>query len=91
MLELNRASLSGWAEWLATINFLHFAILLFVLCAGVLVLVSLWTQPPDAGRVAPLTVHYHRRGAPEGPSRTTDLALSAVIVGLVAAAWLYFS
>ena len=91
VLELNRASLSGWAEWLATINFLHFAILLFVLCSGVLVLVSLWTRAPDAVRVAPLTVHYHRRPAHEAPSRTGDVALSAVIVGLVAAAWLYFS
>ena len=34
VLELNRAvSLTGWPGWLASINFLHFAILLFVLCA----------------------------------------------------------
>ena len=54
-------------------------------------LVSLWTLAPDAARVAPLTVHHHRRPAHEAPSRTGDVALSAVIVGLVAAAWLYFS
>jgi SSS family solute:Na+ symporter len=90
VLELNRASLSGWAEQLATINFLHFAILLFVLCAAVLVLVSLWTRAPDAARVDPLTVHYHRRPH-EGPSRAADVVLSAAVVGLVVAAWSYFS
>jgi SSS family solute:Na+ symporter len=91
VLELNRASLSGWAEWLATINFLHFAILLFVLCSGVLVVVSLLTQAPDLERVGPLTVHYHRRLAGEGAWRFSDVALSAIVVALVAAAWWYFS
>jgi SSS family solute:Na+ symporter len=91
VLELNRASLSGWAEWLATINFLHFAMLLFAVCSVILVLVSLWTPAPDADRVAPLTVHYHRGSAREKPSRAADLALSATVVALVAAAWLYFS
>jgi hypothetical protein len=55
-LELNRGSPSGWAEWIASINFLHFAIVLVLLCAAVLVIVSLATHPPDAARVVPLTI-----------------------------------
>jgi SSS family solute:Na+ symporter len=91
VLELNRASLSGWAERLASINFLHFAILLFVLCAAVLVLVSLATRPPDAGRVEPLTIRRYRDDAAPPASGAADIALSAVLVALVAAAWLFFS
>ena len=91
VLELNRDSLSGWPAWLASINFLHFAILLFVLCAAVLAVVSLATQAPDAARVEPLTIKRYRDGRETLPSRTADIALSLALVGLVAAAWLYFS
>jgi solute:Na+ symporter, SSS family len=90
VLELNRSSLQGWPQWLASMNFLHFAILLFALCAAVLVLVSLATRPPNAARVEPLTIKRYR--APETlPSRTADVTLSLALVGLVAAVWLYFS
>jgi SSS family solute:Na+ symporter len=91
VLELNRASLSGPAEWLATVNFLHFAILLFVVCSAVLVIVSLLTAAPSAERVAPLTVHYHRRRGESAPGFMTDVAVSLGVVALVVAAWLYFS
>jgi hypothetical protein len=57
----------------------------------VLVLVSLWTAPPPAQRVAPLTLHYHRRPGRVEPRRATDIAFSLLVVALVAAAWLYFS
>jgi SSS family solute:Na+ symporter len=91
VLELNRDSLSGGAEWLATINFLHFAILLFVVCSAVLVIVSLLTKAPSPERVGPLTVHYHRRGGEPTPGFVPDVAVSAGIVAVVVVAWLYFS
>jgi SSS family solute:Na+ symporter len=91
VLEVNEVSLTGWAGWLVSVNFLHFAVLLFVVCAAVLVLVSLSTQPPDLARVASLTVQPRADAAAADPSRTTDIVLSVVLVGLVAAAWLYFS
>jgi SSS family solute:Na+ symporter len=72
-------------------NFLHFAIVLFVVCSATLVLVSLWTRPPDAARVAPLTVQHGRGSAAADPPRAADVALSAALVALVVAAWLYFS
>jgi SSS family solute:Na+ symporter len=91
VLELNRASLSGFAEWLATINFLHFAILLFGVCAAVLVIVSLLTTAQAGEQVGPLTVHYHRRRGEHATGFVTDVAVSAGIVALVVGAWLYFA
>ena len=45
---------SIWA-YIAEINFLHFAIILFLICVAVLVGVSLLTQPPPRRKVAGLT------------------------------------
>jgi solute:Na+ symporter, SSS family len=53
--ELAKGSLSGWLLLYAEINFLHFAILLFLICTAVLVLVSLATSPPPYEKVAGLT------------------------------------
>src|SRR5581483_9628887 len=66
VLELARGRLPRgtlWA-WFATVNFLHFAALLFVLCAAILVAVSLATAPPEPERVAGLTVAGGRAAAP---------------------------
>jgi len=57
VLELNRDSLGdGLLAWYAGINFLHFAIFLFVICTSVLVLVSLGTPPPSERQTAGLTL-----------------------------------
>jgi len=42
-------------RWLVEINFLHYAILMFVVCAGVLMAVSLATPAPSRQKVAGLT------------------------------------
>jgi SSS family solute:Na+ symporter len=42
-------------RWLVDMNFLHYAILMFVVCAAVLVLVSLVTPAPERRRLAGLT------------------------------------
>jgi SSS family solute:Na+ symporter len=89
VLELGGASPAGWLGRLVAMNFLHFAILLFLLCAVVLVAVSLATRPPDAARVEPLTIKAERTVA--ATASATDVALSVTLVGLVVAAWLYFS
>src|SRR5438094_8669082 len=92
VLELARASLAGgsvWA-WFAGINFLHFAALLFALCSGILIVVSLVTAPPGAVRTAGLTY-----GAPEitavpvpaGP-RSLNIVLSVVLVGTIGVLWI---
>ncbi|HVS12376.1 MAG TPA: sodium:solute symporter [Thermoanaerobaculia bacterium] len=98
--ELGKESLSGALFAYADMMFLHFAILLFVICAAVLVAVSLVTAPPAAARVGDLTWGAVARGADAGASpralsdpawRRRDLALSVVVVVLVVAVMLYFS
>jgi len=91
ILELNGASLSGWLATFVAINFLHFAIILFVVSVGVQVLVSLWTAPPDQRRVRPLTLGHHRLAPDERAGRGTDIVLSVLVLLLVVAAWVYFA
>jgi len=45
----------GPFTWFAEMNFLHFAFFLFVVSAGVLVLVSVYTATPRPGKIAGLT------------------------------------
>jgi SSS family solute:Na+ symporter len=91
VLELNGTTLPGMAQRLVTMNFLHFAILLFVLCTGVLAVVSLLTQPPHKERVERLTIAHYRGREPAERPRAADVALSAALVVLVVAVWAYFT
>jgi SSS family solute:Na+ symporter len=96
VLELNRDALGGGAlGWYANVNFLHFAIFLFVVCSAVLVLVSLATPPPDARRIEGLTVDTRAAGPalpPGDPARRRiDVWLSLLLAGIVVAIWLAFT
>jgi len=89
--ELNKASLDGLLLSYASINFLHFAVLLFVACALVLVAVSLVTAAPSAAQVAGLTLATRAREAGEAsPWRRVDRMLSIVLILLVLALWWIF-
>ena len=46
---------SGIAAWLVNINFLHYAIFMFVVCSAVLIVVSLATKAPERSQLAGLT------------------------------------
>src|ERR1700758_4547772 len=46
---------SGFTLWMVQMNFLHYAILMFVICSLVLIGVSLMTPPPDRRKLAGLT------------------------------------
>ena len=91
VLEMNKTALTGWAETMASINFLHFAVLLFLVSVAVLVLVSLWITPPSAARIEVLTLQLTKGDRKDDPTRSTDVILSLSVVLLVAAAWVYFS
>ena len=56
VMEINKSQLDGVLLSFASINFLHFAILLFVVCTAVLVMVSLLTPPPPVEKIAGLTL-----------------------------------
>ncbi len=91
--ELTKQNLSGVLRTYADINFLHFAILLFVICSVVLVVASLLTPAPAPEKVSGLTFAKAPPGAitRATPGRRADLALSLLLVAAVAALWIYFS
>ena len=76
----------------ATMTFLHFAIALFVVCAAVLIVVSLLTPAPDEARLAGLTYATTEGALESDPGwRRTDGILSFVLVLVVLAVWVVFS
>ena len=105
--ELNKESLEGWLLTFAEVNFLHFAIILFVVCVLVLVGVSLTAPAPSAAQLAGLTFATREAGGAGGAtgeglsrpvvagdarrSRRLDIGLSVVLVALVGLVWLYFT
>ena len=92
ILELNRGLVGeGWLGWFATMNFLHFAIFLFVVCASVLVLVSLATPPPSADQVDTLTVGSQGRfRGDRSPGHRFDVLASLGLIAVVAVIWWIF-
>jgi len=79
--------------WLATINFLHFAALLFVLSTVILVGVSLATPAPDPAQIAGLTREAKAASPmPEGERRARfpDLVGSFVLAAVIGVLWIIF-
>lgn len=89
VLELKGGQSSGVVHSFATMNFLHFAALLFAICVAVLVLVSLTAPAPSRAQLAGLTY------ATAGPGlvsrhRPLLIGLSWLIVAGVAITWWVF-
>jgi SSS family solute:Na+ symporter len=94
VLELARSHLTPgtpWA-WVAGINFLHFAVLLFLICTVILVGVSLVTAPPAPEKVATLTYQRAAVGerAPVAGANRTNIILSVVLVATIGVLWFIF-
>jgi SSS family solute:Na+ symporter len=87
--ELNKSALDGVLLGYASINFLHFAAILFVVCSAVLVLVSLSAPAPARAQVEGLTFQTTERG-PRVPAGA-EAWLSGVLVLAVLVLWWYFS
>src|SRR5579864_636412 len=107
ILELMAAQgrqFSGVMEWLVKMNFLHYAIFMFVICALVLVGVSLATPVPDRRKLAGLTFATVdekmetvavgvpvRKPAHETPlERGVNIAFSLLLLATVIGLWIYF-
>jgi SSS family solute:Na+ symporter len=93
-LELGRSHLtqgSVW-YWLATINFLHFAALLFVLSTVILVGVSMATAAPNPKQIAGLTVERAAPAPTTEPvvSRLPDMTSSIVLAVVIGVLWIIF-
>jgi SSS family solute:Na+ symporter len=91
-------------HWLVHINFLHYAIFMFVICAVVLVAVSLMTPAPDRKRLAGLTFATvddkmetvavgipQRKPAHETPAEhAINVVFSLLLLATVVGLWIYF-
>lgn len=90
ILEINKAHLSGIAFTLADTNFLHVAILLFLVCCLTLVVVSSLTAAPDRGKLTDLTYATLKTPIRFARMPKSDMVLSALLVAAIAAIWIYF-
>ena len=89
---------AGWIKVpflvaLANINFLHFAIILFVLSVIIMVVVSLLTPPPSKKNMEifePKDGHS-QEVAPDEKEMKLNIALSAILVFIVLGMWILFS
>lgn len=91
--ELNKASLSGWVHTFATINFLHFAVFLFLFCVILMVIVSLLTPKPSEAQLEGLTyatTSASDRARTRASWNWIDIVLSGILALLVLAVMLYF-
>ncbi len=89
-------------RWLVDINFLHYAILMFVICAGVLVVVSLLGPAPARAKLAGLTFATvsEKVDTVSLPARTLaretrlehrmNLLLTGLLLATVIGLWIYF-
>ncbi|MFQ5639140.1 MAG: sodium:solute symporter [bacterium] len=89
--EINKEQLSGVFYNYADINFLHFAVFLFVVCSAVLVGASLTAPPPSDEKLEDLTYSTASTTVESNPVwRKRDILLSVVLGFIVAAIWIYF-
>lgn len=73
----------------AEVNFLHFAIFLFVACVFVLILVSLATSAPAKEKLRDLTFRYTERVSVTGRTnrRTLNIAFSVLLAVVLIVLW----
>ncbi len=96
---------SGVMLWLVKVNFLHYAIFMFVVCAIVLVVVSMMTPAPERRKLAGLTFATvddkmdtmavggapERKPARETPAeRRMNLIFTWLLIATVIGLWIYF-
>jgi solute:Na+ symporter, SSS family len=94
----------GAVRWLLDMNFLHYAILMFVICAGVLIVVSLLTPEPERRKLAGLTfatvddqidtqqvaVTRVSLARESATERKLNVAFSLLLIATVVGLWSYF-
>ena len=89
-LEPFKDSLSGILHTYASINFLHFAIFLFVVCSAILVVVSLLTPKPDEEKIKDIT-YDPGQSITAGLLTSGNFILSIILLVIVLGLWLTLS
>jgi solute:Na+ symporter, SSS family len=89
--EMNKESLSGLLYSYADINFLHFAIFLFVICSVVLIVVSLITNPPNENQIKGLTIGTAEKSDSDPKWKKKDVIFTIILLITVGIVWIYFS
>ena len=85
-LEVSSASLPGGLHWFVEMNFLHFAVFLFLLCSLVLIMVSL----PRAKIVKDVSA-YTLQKTQSLPYKSTNVWLSILLLICIFMLWYVFS
>src|SRR6266566_4873715 len=100
VLELTNKATGGGLEagtlwhWIATINFLHYAVLLFVICTFVLFIVSMATPPPPPEKTEGLTYRKQAVAVTDAESRGErkfEIGLSVLLAALLGILWIVFA
>jgi SSS family solute:Na+ symporter len=93
---------SGFVRWMVDMNFLHYAIFMFVVCTAVLIGISLMYPPPDRKKLAGLTfatvdekIDSTEVSAPHLAKETrtehkVNMALTFALLATVIGLWVYF-
>lgn len=77
-------------EHLVTMNFLHYAIFLFIVCTAIMVFVSLITQKSSKVLSAELTYGADDKVPFSETMKTTEFWLTAILIACVFALWWFF-
>ncbi len=75
---------------LVSINFLHFAVILFLICSAVLILVSL-TAPQHSDEKLKDVTYSKGVAAVDNLLQNKDFILTLILIGLVIGLWIWFS
>jgi solute:Na+ symporter, SSS family len=103
ILDKTRHYESPAVRWIVGMNFLHYAILMFVVCTVVLIGVSLLTPAPDRRKLAGLTfatieekvqtaavASAHNLARETPTERRVNVAFSLSLLATVIGLWIYF-
>jgi SSS family solute:Na+ symporter len=90
VLELNKSALDGVLLVVASINFLHFALVLFAASVVTLVVVSLLSPAPPPGKTDWMAAADAAIPGDRG-LRRSDMVYSSAVLLTIGAVWLWFT
>jgi solute:Na+ symporter, SSS family len=94
VLELQKESLSGFWLDFATVNFLYFCIILFVVSIVIMIVVSMMSEKPSAAQLNGLTFATtvaEDKAASRLSWNAKDVWLSVIVILIIVSIFIYFS